>query len=134
MKPSLTVALAVVCGTLAAPHQPAPAPAHLISNAETVTDTTMVRQYGMAVGKTIKDCDGILLVGAALPMVLDSSRAPRGRFVVIQFPSMKRLQEWYNSPAYTAIRSLRERSTTGTFFALEGVPTPGLGKVGPRTR
>jgi uncharacterized protein (DUF1330 family) len=124
MKTSLTVALAAVCGTLAAPHQPAPAPAYLISNAETVTDTIMVRQYGMAVGKTIKDFDGIVLVRGVPPVLLDSSRAARGRFVVVQFPSMQRLKEWYNSPAYAAIRSLRERSTTGTFFALEGAPTP----------
>jgi uncharacterized protein (DUF1330 family) len=126
MKTSFAVALAVGCGILAAAHQPEPeaAPAYLISNAETVTDTIMVRQYGMAVGKTIKDFDGIVLVRGVPPVVLDSSRAARGRFVVVQFPSMQRLKEWYNSPAYAAIRSLRERSTTGTFFALEGAPTP----------
>lgn len=126
MKTSLHVVLVVACGALAAPHQPepAPAPAYLISNGETVTDTIMVRQYGMAVGKTIRDFGGTVLVGATAPVVLDSSRAPKGRFVIVRFPSMERLQEWYNSPAYTAIRPLRERSTTGTFFALEGVPTP----------
>jgi uncharacterized protein (DUF1330 family) len=126
MKPSLHIALAVASGVLAAVHQPepTPAPAYLISNAETITDTIMVRQYGMAVGKTIKDFDGLVIVRGAPPVVLDSLRVPKGRFVIVQFPSMKKLQEWYNSPAYAAIRSLRERSTTGTFFALEGAPTP----------
>ena len=126
MKTSLHIALAVASGVLAVAHQPEPAsvPAYLISNAESITDTIMVRQYGMAVGKTIKNFDGMVLVGAVPPVVLDSSRAPKGRFVIVRFPSMQRLQEWYNSPAYSAIRSFRERSTTGTFFALEGVPTP----------
>jgi uncharacterized protein (DUF1330 family) len=120
MKPILILSIAMLWGALQAPR-----PAYLISNAETVTDTAMVKQYGAAVGKTIQDYGGTVLVGASSAVVeLDSQSAPKGRFVIIRFPSMEALQQWYNSPAYTAIRPLREKATSGHFFALEGVPTP----------
>jgi len=124
MKTSLHLVLAVACGALAYQPKPEPAPAYLVSNAESITDTSMVRRYGASVGKTIRDYGGTVLVGAVPAVELDSSPAPKGRFVIIQFPSMQALQEWYNSPAYTAIRPLREKATTGHFFALEGVSTP----------
>ena len=119
MKTPLLLAIAIGFGAVA----PAP-PAYLVSNAETITDTAMVRQYGASVGKTIRDFGGTVLVGATSAVELDSSAAPRGRFVIVRFPSMQMLQDWYNSPAYAAIRPLREKATTGHFFALQGVPTP----------
>jgi uncharacterized protein (DUF1330 family) len=119
MKTTLILAIAIAFGGVGAPP-----PAYLISNAEVITDTIMVRQYGASVGKTIHDFGGTVLVGAAPAVELDSSLAPKGRFVIVRFPSMQVLQDWYNSPAYTAIRPLREKATQGHFFALEGVPTP----------
>jgi len=65
---------------------------------------------------TIRDYGGTVLVGATSAIELDSQPA--------RFPSMQALQEWYNSPAYTAIRRRREKATSGHFFALEGTPTP----------
>lgn len=124
MKTFLHVTLAVAAGALAFPHEPPPAPAYLISNAEMITDTIMVKQYGASVGKTIKDFGGTILVGAAPALELDSAPPPKGRFVIVRFPSMQVLQQWYNSPAYTAIRPLREKATQGRFFALLGTPTP----------
>jgi len=119
MKPLLILAVGLLCGTVATPR-----PAYLISNAETISDTIMVKQYGASVGKIIRDYGGTVLVGATSAVELDSQPAPKGRFVIVQFPSMEALQAWYNSPAYTAIRPLREKATSGHFFALQGVPTP----------
>ena len=119
MKPILILSIAMLWGAVQAPR-----PAYLISNAETVTDTIMVKQYGAAVGKTIQDYGGTVLVGVTSAVELDRQPAPKGRFVIIKFPSMEALQQWYNSPAYTAIRPLREKATSGHFFALQGVATP----------
>jgi uncharacterized protein (DUF1330 family) len=119
MKPILVLSIAMLWGAMQAPR-----PAYLISNAETITDTIMVKQYGVSVGKTVHDYGGTFLVGATPAIELDSQPAPKGRFVIIRFPSMEALQEWYNSPAYTAIRPLREKATTGHFYALQGVATP----------
>ena len=62
MKTHLIVLAAILCGAFELPK-----PAYLISNAETVTDTTMVKQYGGLVGKTIRDYGGTVLVGAVPP-------------------------------------------------------------------
>jgi uncharacterized protein (DUF1330 family) len=35
---------------------------------------------------------------------------------------MRALQDWWNSPAYSAIRPLREKATIGRLFALQGLP------------
>jgi uncharacterized protein (DUF1330 family) len=124
MKTPLPIAVAVASGLLAAPHQQQPAPVYLVSHAEEITDTAMVREYGKSVGKTIKDFGGTVLVGAAPAVELDGQAPPKGRFVIVRFPSMDALQQWYNSPAYTAIRPLREKATVGRFYALQGIPTP----------
>jgi uncharacterized protein (DUF1330 family) len=98
-----------------------PPPAYLISSAETVTDTMMLRQYGQSVGKTVRDFHGTF-VAAGEAVSLDSSPPPKGRFVILQFPSMQALEDWWHSPEYTAIRPLREKSTIGKAFALNGLP------------
>ena len=103
---------------------PAPPPAYLISNAESVTDSAMLAQYGAAVGKTLAAFGGHMIVRGAVPVGLDASTLPKGVFVVVQFSSMKALQDWWHSPAYSAIRPLREKSVVGRLFALEGAASP----------
>jgi Domain of unknown function (DUF1330) len=49
-------------------------------------------------------------------------RLPKGKFAIIQFPSMQALQDRWHSPAYAAVRPLREKSTVARLFALEGIP------------
>jgi uncharacterized protein (DUF1330 family) len=118
------IAGASAMGALRAQAAMAPPPAYLIANAEAVTDSATLKQYGAAVGKTIAAFGGHLIVRGAPAVKLDASPLPKGVFVVVQFPSMTALQDWWNSPAYTAIRPLREKSTVGHLFALEGAPTP----------
>jgi uncharacterized protein (DUF1330 family) len=99
-------------------------PAYVIANAEAVTDSALLLKYGASVGKTITAFGGRVLVGATPAVALDSSTPPKGRFVIVEFPSMQALQEWWHSPAYTAIRPFREQSTVGRIFALDGIPAP----------
>jgi uncharacterized protein (DUF1330 family) len=42
--------------------------------------------------------------------------------VVIEFPTRAQALAWYESPAYRAIRPLREDNTNGTVFLVDGVP------------
>jgi uncharacterized protein (DUF1330 family) len=106
------------------------APAYVIANAEAVTDSATLAKYGAAVGKTISDFGGHLIVRGAIAVRLDSSPLPKGAFVIVQFPSMQALQNWWNSPEYVAIRPYRERPTIGHVFALEGIPAPGAAQGG----
>jgi len=100
----------------------APPPAYLIANIEEVTDKAMLAQYGAAVPKTEAAFGGLVIVRGSRPVALDSSPQPKGTFVVIQFPSMQALRGWWNSPEYSALRPLREKSTVGRVFAVEGMP------------
>jgi uncharacterized protein (DUF1330 family) len=126
----LPVTIAGVIGAIAGasvtmvhpPVPPAPPPAYFISSAEAVTDTAMLHQYGASVGKTVKDFQGNFLA-AGVAVSVDSAPPPKGRFVILQFPSMRALQDWWHSSEYTAIRPLLEKSTTGgKGFALNGLP------------
>jgi uncharacterized protein (DUF1330 family) len=100
------------------------APAYVIANTETVTDTAMLAKYVAAVGKSVREFGGHAIVRGSKPVKLDESPLPKGSFAVLQFPSMKALQDWWHSPEYSAVRPYREQSTVGHVFALEGVPTP----------
>jgi uncharacterized protein (DUF1330 family) len=127
MKMSLVGAVAFLAGASAmqALHaQSAGAPAYLVGNIESVTDEAIFAQYRAAAGKTQAPFGGHALVRDAAPVRVDSSTLPQGKIVILQFPSMKALQDWWNSPAYAAVRPLREKSTVGRLYAVEGLPAP----------
>jgi uncharacterized protein (DUF1330 family) len=47
--------------------------------------------------------------------------APKGYVVVIGFDSVEKAREWYDSPAYEAIRPIRQNATKSRIFIAEGV-------------
>jgi uncharacterized protein (DUF1330 family) len=127
IKMSVTGALGLIAGVLGVQllhAQTTSVPAYLVANIQTVNDEATWAQYRAAVGKTQTPFGGQALVRDATPVRLDSSTLPQGKFVLLQFPSMKALQDWWNSPAYTAVRPLREKSTVAQIFAVEGLPAP----------
>lgn len=42
-----------------------------------------------------------------------------GRVVVIEFPDMKALKSWYNSPAYAGLRTIRQRNSMSDAVAVD---------------
>ena len=46
---------------------------------------------------------------------------PPKRFVVIQYESVKKALEWYNSPEYVAARTIRQKAAKSHLFIVEGV-------------
>jgi len=97
---------------------------YLVVNIESVNDAATFAQYREAATKSFVPYGGQRLVRDATPVRLDSSIPPEGKIVILQFPSMKALQDWWNSPAYTAARPLREKSSVVRLFAVQGLPTP----------
>jgi uncharacterized protein (DUF1330 family) len=100
--------------------QTASAPAYLISNITQIKDQAMLDEYRAAAPKT-EEAFGAHVLARATPVKLDSSALPEGTIAIIEFPSMKALQGWWNSPAYVAVRPLREKSTVGRLYAVEGL-------------
>jgi len=54
---------------------------------------------------------------------------PKGFIVVIGFDSVEKAREWYDSPAYSAIRPFRQSSTKSRLFIAEGVAPPVTGQA-----
>jgi uncharacterized protein (DUF1330 family) len=46
---------------------------------------------------------------------------PKGAIVEIAFDSVEKAREWYDSPAYAAIRPLRQHAAKSRIYIVEGV-------------
>jgi uncharacterized protein (DUF1330 family) len=46
---------------------------------------------------------------------------PKGGMVLIAFDSAEKAREWYDSPAYAAIRPIRQSAAKSRIFIVEGV-------------
>jgi len=95
--------------------------AYVISEADLITDLTGIKKYGEKVGDTLAPFKGHchLVVAGAQAQSLDGE-APQG-IVVIAFDSAQQARAWYDSPAYEAIRSIRQNAVKGRMFLVEGV-------------
>ncbi len=118
-----SAALAAVCIAAAfvpARSQPTPAaaaPAYYISEFE-LTDAEGIRPYSVAVESTFAPFGGRYVVRGGQRVSLEG--APPKRVIMIMFPSLAQAQGWYDSPAYQAIRPIRQRSSTARVFVVEG--------------
>ena len=102
--------------------QTATPPALYVGNVQSVKDAEAYKVYAGRVPETLEPFGGKFIVRGAEPVILDASRKPPGYIVIIQFPSMKDLRAWWDSPMYSSIRPIRERLTTGQNYAVEGLP------------
>lgn len=127
-KPTLTVlvsmSIGAVAGMIIHAQQVKTPPAYLISEADAITDLTATQKYGAKVGETLAPFNGHyhFLVGGGTAQTLEGE-APRG-VVVIAFDSAERARAWYDSPAYQAIRPIRQSAVKGRMFVVEGVAAP----------
>jgi uncharacterized protein (DUF1330 family) len=97
------------------------APGYLISEADAM-DLTGLKEYGERVPETLAPFNGhyhFLVGGGAKTQALDGE-PPKG-FVAIAFDSVEKAREWYDSPAYQAIKPIRLSSTKGRMFIVEGL-------------
>jgi uncharacterized protein (DUF1330 family) len=87
---------------------------------ETITDPDLFEEYKRAVVPTITKYGGRFLArGAAFELLETGTDWSPGRLVVIEFPSMAALKEWYNSPDYAPARDIRFRAAASTLVALD---------------
>ena len=128
MKTNYRFAFAVLAGALIGvgggltihARQVKAAPAFLISEADEM-DLAGLQKYGERVPETLAPFNGHyhFLVAGAKAQALDGE-PPKG-IVIIAFESAERAREWYDSPAYQAIKPIRLSSTKGRMFIVEGV-------------
>ena len=96
-------------------------PAYLIAETE-VTDRTAFQKYAEKVPEALAPFSGSFhyVVRGGKTQVLEG-QPPKG-IVVIAFDSTEKAFAWYNSPAYEAIKPIRQGASVSRMFMAEGLP------------
>jgi len=101
-------------------------PAYLITD-ETITDAATFDEYKRLVLPLITRFGGRFLSRGATPEVLEAGAGwSPDRMVIIEFPSMAALRDWYDCPDYAPVRALRARSARSTLVALDAGAAPAI--------
>jgi uncharacterized protein (DUF1330 family) len=85
-----------------------------------VQDPKAFETYRKMVVPTIEKYGGKYLVRGGATSVLEGNWQPK-RVVVLQFDSVERAREWYDSPEYRPARDIRLKASTGNAVLVEGV-------------
>ena len=94
-------------------------PGYVIGNIN-VTDPDAFEEYRGMVPATVAAYGGKYLVRGGVADVVEGDWNPN-RLVVLEFESVERAREWYNSPEYTLAKAVRLKASTGDLLFVEGV-------------
>ena len=106
-------------GTRSGAHRYAPMPAYVISEVE-MRDAAGFEAYRELAAKTIAQYGGRYLVRGGAPELVEGGPPPKA-IVLVEFPSMARLREWYASAEYTEALKLRATALERRLIFAEGV-------------
>ena len=86
----------------------------------TVTDPDTFAEYGKQVPETVAAFGGTYVVRGGAAEKIEGDYNPV-RIVVLQFESVEKAREWYNSEMYAPLKEMRMRASTGDLYFVEGV-------------
>ena len=95
-------------------------PAYVISELE-VRDPVAIETYRSIAAKSIAQYGGRYLVRNGAASIAEGG-PPVKIIVVVEFPSMERLREWYASPEYAEALKVRLTALDRRLIFVEGVP------------
>jgi len=93
--------------------------AYFIATPEAVLDLKSMQEYAANAPAIVESFGGRYLVTRGATRALEGSWEPRF-MVLIEFPSMDRLLEFYESPEYRPWRELRQKAAKASIVATEG--------------
>jgi uncharacterized protein (DUF1330 family) len=96
--------------------------AYVISEVE-VRDAAAFEAYRALAAKTIAQYGGRYLVRGGQAELLEGGPPPKA-IVIVEFPTMARLKEWYASSEYAEALKLRASALQRRLLLVEGVSTP----------
>jgi uncharacterized protein (DUF1330 family) len=96
-----------------------PPVAYYIAEVADVSNPADFNTYAAGVPATVEKYGGHYLVRGGKTEAIEG--APPNRIIVTAFPSMDDARKWYNSPEYSAIRPIRQRSAKTRGFIAEGL-------------
>jgi uncharacterized protein (DUF1330 family) len=111
------VLIGVAGGTIHAQQAKTP-PGYVIAEVE-VNDPATMQKYGEKVPETLAAFNHHYVVRSSKTQSLEGE--PPNGVVVIAFDSVEKAREWYDSPAYAAIRQIRQRAAKSRIFIVEGL-------------
>ncbi len=94
-------------------------PGYLIGEAE-ITEPAALQNYGEKLAATLAPFNHHLVVRSSKIQGLEGD-APKSRVVIIAFDSVEKAREWYDSPAYAAIRPIRQNAAKSRVFIVGGL-------------
>lgn len=94
-------------------------PAYVISEVE-VRDPTAMEAYRTHAAKTIAQYGGRYLARGGAAEVVEGGPPPK-TIIVVEFPTMARLREWYASPEYAEALKLRQAALERRLMFVDGV-------------
>jgi uncharacterized protein (DUF1330 family) len=94
-------------------------PAYVLIDIQ-VHDPVKFEEYKKKGPPSIAAYDGKYLVRGGAVETLDGTWQPE-RIVVLEFPTMARAREWYNSEMYAEAIQLRHASATSRFILADGL-------------
>jgi uncharacterized protein (DUF1330 family) len=95
-------------------------PAFLVAEEAIHDMETFTKEYGPKVPATLQPYGGRFVVRGGKLAALEGDAPPR--FVIIEFDSMDKARDWYNSPDYQKLAPIRQKASKTTLFIAEGVP------------
>jgi uncharacterized protein (DUF1330 family) len=95
--------------------------AFLIVEINGVRDEATYALYREEVSANLAAAGGQYLVRGGEVEVLEGNWMP-GRVVVVRFDSIQAARDWWISPAYAELKSMRQRSTNTNMVIVEGLP------------
>jgi len=90
-----------------------------------VTEPETYARYREIAPAIVAAFDGKYLMRGGVTETVEGTWQPK-RLVILEFPSMQRLHEFYDSPEYAEAKLMRQRSTKTTFVFCEGLASPGI--------
>ena len=84
-----------------------------------IYDQELYEEYKKMTPNTIKAYGGKFVVRGGQAEVLEGDWKPE-RIVLLEFPSVERAREWWESETYTRARLVRQRSADTKMIILEG--------------
>ena len=99
-------------------------PAYVIAEVEkdpaNTANPVAARKYADEAPRSLIPFNGRYVVRGGKVQTVEGD-APKGYIVVIAFDSMEKARGWYYSPAYEAIKPIRQGSTKSRILIVEGV-------------
>ena len=97
-------------------------PAYMIAKIN-IHDAEQYKDYQRQVLPTIQQFDGKILSVETDPAIIEGDWAC-SYTVIIEWPSVERAKEWYDSDVYVEPKALRQRTSSADLVFMRGLPKP----------